>query len=251
VAGPTIDSAPADNVATTVVPVVPVGSVPQPAPPAADPAVAVGATPQPGFVGGLVTVTYTVRNGGNRPATGLSLSFGLPAGVAVTALPGGCTVAGCPALPDLVPGSAAAVVVTLAPTAALNTSITGILTTTGQDANSANDRATAPLHVLQPKIVAMPPIGPPGFVTSVRGIDFPAGAPITLTWSPGITAAAAPTRPGANLRFVAQLLILTKDQTGPRTITATGPGFSAVTTPFLVVVNTFTPPDLVARSGGG
>jgi hypothetical protein len=150
-----------------------------------------------------------------------------------------------------VPGSAAAVTGVLAPTAALNTTIMAILTTTGQDANPANDRATTPLHVLQPKIVAVPPIGPPGFVTSVRGIDFPAGAPITLTWSPGITAAAAPTRPGANLRFVAQLLILTKDQTGPRTITATGPGFSAVTTPFLVVDSTFTPPDLVARGSGG
>jgi Tol biopolymer transport system component len=251
VTSPMVDSAPADNVATTTVSVVSVVPVPRPRPPAADPAVAVGATPQPGFVGGRVTVTYTVRNGGDQPATGLSLAFGLPAGVAAASLPGGCTVAGCPALPDLVPGSAAALVVVLAPTAALNTSITAILTTTGQDANPANDRATVPLHVLQPKIVAVPPIGPPGFVTSVRGIDFPAGAPITLTWSPGITAAAAPTRPGANLRFAAQLLILTKDQTGPRTITATGPGFSAVTTPFLVVDNTFTPPDLVARSGGG
>jgi Tol biopolymer transport system component len=249
VAGSTVDSAPADNLATTVVPV---GSVPQPAPPAGtDPAVAVTAAPQPGFVGGQVTITYTVHNIGGRPATGLSLAFGLPPGVAATALPGGCTVAGCPALPDLVPGSAAAVTVVLAPTAAVNTIITTILTTTGQDANTANDRATTPLHVLQPKIVAVPPIGPPGFVTSVRGIDFPAGAPITLTWSPGITAAAAPTRPGANLRFVAQLLILSKDETGPRTITATGPGFSAVTTPFLVVDSTFTPPDLVARGSGG
>ena len=91
--------------------VVPVASVPQPAPPAppagADPAVAVTAAPQPGFVGGQVTVTYTVHNIGGRAATGLSLAFGLPPGVAATALPGGCTVAGCPALPDLVPGSAA------------------------------------------------------------------------------------------------------------------------------------------------
>jgi Tol biopolymer transport system component len=249
VAGPTVDSNPADNLATTAVPVV---SVPQPAPPAvADPALAVNATPQPGFVGGQVTVTYTVRNGGATTATGLSLSFGLPAGVPVTSVPAGCTALGCPALPNLVTGSAAAVVVVLAPVAALNANIIGMLTTTGQDANHANDMATVPLHVLQPRIVAVPPIGPPGFVTSVRGIDFPAGAPITLTWSPGITAAAVPARPGANLRFVAQLLILSKDQTGPRTIIASGPGFSAVTTPFLVVDSTFTPPDLVARGSGG
>jgi uncharacterized repeat protein (TIGR01451 family) len=253
VAGSSVDSVPTDNTATTIVPVV---SVPQPVPPGpvpsvADPAVALTATPQPGFVGGQVTVTYTVRNDGNATATGLSLSFGLPAGVPVTSVPAGCTAAGCPALPDLVPGAAAAVPVVITPIAALNTTVMGILTTTGQDANRANDRATAPLHVLQPKIVAVPPIGPPGFVTLVRGIDFPAGAPITLTWSPGITAAAAPVRPGANLKFTGELLILAKDQTGPRTIIATGPGFSAVTTPFLVVDNTFTPPDLVTRSGGG
>lgn len=262
VASNSVDSVPTDNAATTIVPVV---SVPQPAgpgpspsvtgpgpsPSVADPAIALTATPQPGFVGGQVTITYTVRNGGNATATGLSLSFGLPAGVPVSSVPAGCIAAGCPALPNLVPGSAAAATVVITPIAALNTNVLGILTTTGQDANRANDRATVPLRVLQPKIIAVPPIGPPGFVTLVRGTDFPAGAPVTLTWSPGITAAAVPARPGANLKFTAQLLILTKDQTGPRTITATGPGFSAVTTPFLVVDNTFTPPDLVARSGSG
>jgi hypothetical protein len=95
--------------------------------------------------------------------------------------------------------------------------------------------------------VAVPPIGKPGFVTSVRGTDFPPGAPVTLRWTPGITAAAVPTIPLPDGRFTAQLLILTKDETGPRVITASGPGFSQVTTPFLVVVGVYAPPDLVVR----
>lgn len=101
--------------------------------------------------------------------------------------------------------------------------------------------------MVQPKIIAVPAIGKPGFVTSVRGTDFPPGTPVTLTWTPGITAAAAPTIPLANGTFIAQLLILPKDQTGPRVITASGNGFSPVTTPFLVVAGTFSPPDLVVR----
>jgi len=109
--------------------------------------------------------------------------------------------------------------------------------------------ANTPMVVLQPRIDAVPDIGKPGFVTSVRGLDFPPGVPVRLTWSPGITAAAAPTFPRRDGSFVAQLLILTKDQTGPRTITATGPGFSPVRTsfPFLVVAGTIAPPDMVGR----
>ena len=30
----------------------------------------------------------------------------------------------------------------------------------------------------QPRIVAVPPIGPPGFVTLIRGTDFPPGVPV-------------------------------------------------------------------------
>jgi hypothetical protein len=70
---------------------------------------------------------------------------------------------------------------------------------------------------------------------------------VTLRWTPGITAAAVPTIPLPDGRFTAQLLILTKDETGPRVITASGPGFSQVTTPFLVVVGVYAPPDLVVR----
>ncbi|MEU4746608.1 hypothetical protein AB0G02_39970, partial [Actinosynnema sp. NPDC023658] len=169
-----------------------------------------------------------------------------PAQVPVAALPPGCAPTSC-VLSDLPVGSTQVVQVVLAPDKAVRTEVRGVLRTTGTDANPGDNTAVAPVTVLQPRIVAVPPIGEPGFVTSVRGEDFPPGAPVRLAWSPGITAAAAPTIPRGDGRFTAQLLILTKDQTGPRTITATGPGFSAVTTPFLVVAASIGPPDMVAR----
>jgi hypothetical protein len=137
--------------------------------------------------------------------------------------------------------------VVLAPNAAGRTTVSGTLRTTGTDADPADNVATAPLRVLQPRIVAVPPIGKPGFVTLVRGVDFPPGVPVRLTWSPGITVPAAPIRPRPDGTFTAQLLILFKDQTGPRVITATGSGFRPVTTPFLVVVGTIGPPTMADR----
>lgn len=253
-AGTVLDPQPGDNSADTVVPVavpsappVPPGPPPPPAPPPpAGPGLAVVIQPDPSYVGGSATVNYTASNGNNALATGLRLDFGLPRGVAVASVPPGCTVTGCP-LPDLPPGASVVLQVVLAPAAPLTATVVGTLSTTGTDANPGDNVATATLRVLQPRIVAVPPIGKPGFVTSVRGVDFPPGVPVRLTWTPGITAAAAPTFPGADGRFAGQLLILAKDQTGPRIITASGQGFSPVTTPFLVVVGTAGPPDMVRR----
>lgn len=125
--------------------------------------------------------------------------------------------------------------------------MTGSLTTTGTDADPGDNTAQQQLRILQPRIVAVPPIGKPGFVTSVRGEDFPPGVPVRFTWKPGITAAAAPTFPQRDGTFIGQLLILAKDQTGPRVITASGPGFSPVQTDFLVVNGSVQPPDEVTR----
>lgn len=219
---------------------------PLPPEPEAGPGVVVRAQPSPGYVGGRVVVTYTVRNGKNALATGLRLRLGLPAGVPVATLPPGCTSGTC-ALPDLAPGASSVLRVVLAPDRALRTHITGKLTTTGTDADRGDNTSRIPLRILQPRIISVPAIGKPGFVTSVRGKDFPPGVPVKLTWTPGITAAAAPTRPAGDGTFIAQLLILVKDRTGPRTITASGPGFSPVSTPFLVVSGTMVPPDELAR----
>lgn len=222
---------------------------PAPLPPApeAGPGVVVRAQPSPGYVGGRVVVTYTVRNGKNALATGLRLRLGLPARVPVETLPAGCTAAGACTLPDLTPGASSVLRVVLAPDRALRTTITGTLTTSGTDADLGDNVSRAPLRILQPRIVSVPEVGKPGFVTSVRGKDFPPGVPVKLTWKPGITASAPPTRPGGDGTFIAQLLILVKDRTGPRTITASGPGFSPVSTDFLVVSGNIVPPDEVGR----
>ncbi|MFJ2948369.1 hypothetical protein ACIO8H_12110 [Streptomyces sp. NPDC087226] len=275
VTGTVIDPRPTDNAGRTVVPVVeatptpsptptptPTPTPPPPAPPAptptptvppepaapeAGPGVRVTAQPNPGYVGGRVVVTYTVRNGRNALATGLRLRIGLPAGI-----PRGGTPAGCDrdlecALPDLTPGASTVVRVVLRPDKALTGQVTGRLTTTGTDADRSDNTARQRLRILQPRIVAVPEIGKPGFVTSVRGKDFPPGVPVRFTWKPGITAAAAPTVPLADGTFIGQLLILAKDQTGPRVITASGPGFSPVKTDFLVVNGSVQPPDEVTR----
>ncbi|MFE6051608.1 hypothetical protein ACFQ6N_12660 [Kitasatospora sp. NPDC056446] len=238
---------PSTSPPATPAPAPPPAPGPAPAPPPqAGPTVAVDAQPDPGYVGGRVTVSYTVRNGGQALATGLRISLGLPPGVPTAALPPGCRAGSC-ALADLAPGRSQVIRVVLAPLAPLETTVTTELTTTGTDADPGPHRASTPLRVVQPRIVAVPPIGKPGFVTSVRGVDFPPGVPVRFTWQPGITAAAAPTYPRADGTFAGQLLILPKDQTGPRTITADGPGFSPVTTPFLVVEGSIGPPGEVER----
>ncbi|MGW6567980.1 hypothetical protein [Streptomyces sp. NPDC054975] len=268
VTGAVIDRSPADNATRTLVPVedapppptptptpplptpppTPTPPKPTPTPPApkAGPALTLTAQPEPGYVGGRVVLTYTVRNGREALATGLSLRLGLPPGIPAGKAPAGCVNGVC-ALGDLAPGASTVVTIVLSPNKALTTTATGRLTTSGTDADPSDNTARQRIRILQPKIIAVPAVGKPGFVTSVRGKDFPPGTPVTLTWKPGITAAAVPTLPKADGTFIAQLLILAKDQTGPRVITAKGAGFSPVTTPFLVVTGNVAPPDEVAR----
>ncbi|MFE6778487.1 hypothetical protein [Streptomyces sp. NPDC057702] len=249
--GPPTTNPPTPQPPTTPPP--PKPSPPPPPPPAeppaprAGPGVSVAVQPHPGYVGGRVVVTYTVRNGRQALATGLRLRLGLPRGVPNNGPPAGCDATWRCSLPDLAPGARTVLQVVLSPREALTTQVTGVLTTSGTDADPDDNRARRPLRVLQPRIVAVPPIGKPGFVTSVRGRDFPPGVPVRFRWRPGITAAAAPTVPKADGTFIGQLLILHKDQTGPRTITASGPGFSPVRTDFLVVSGSIQPRDEVIR----
>ncbi|MFB7178114.1 hypothetical protein ACFCYI_10455 [Streptomyces sp. NPDC056257] len=273
VTGTVIDPRPSDNSGRTMVPVreapvppkptptpptptpapptpaPPTTPAPQPEPPAppAGPGLSITAQPNPGYVGGRVVVTYTVRNGRNALATGLRLRIGLPQGIPSAGMPPGCDASGECALPDLAPGARTVLRVVLNPDKALTAQVTGNLTTTGTDADPRDNTARQQLRILQPRIVAVPPIGKPGFVTSVRGEDFPPGVPVRFAWKPGITAAAAPTFPQRDGTFIGQLLILAKDQTGPRIITASGPGFSPVQTDFLVVGGSVQPPDEVTR----
>lgn len=220
---------------------------PTPGEPDAGPGLRLTAQPNPGYVGGRVVVTYTVRNGRNALATGLRLHIGLPKSIPNNGQPEGCDKNWVCALPDLDQGASTVVRVVLSPKKALTTHVTGKLTTTGTDADKGDNSARERLRILQPRIIAVPAIGKPGFVTSVRGKDFPPGVPVRFTWKPGITAAAAPTIALPNGTFIGQLLILAKDETGPRIITVKGPGFSPVTTDFLVVTGSVQPPDEVTR----
>lgn len=244
-------SAPPDPTPTSVPrPSAPPGPTAPPGPgrPAADPALRVTVTPDPAYVGGRVTATYRLTNRGGRPATGVRVQLALPPGVPVSRGPAGCDAAlRCP-VGELAPGASTVLRVVLTPRAAGTLRFSGTLTTTGTDAASANNRTEVSVRVLRPRIVAVPPVGAPGFVTSVRGRDFPPGVPVRLTWKPGVTAAARPVVPAADGTFTAQMLILPNDALGRRTITAAGArrggpaAFSPVTTPFLVVDQTPDPP---------
>jgi Tol biopolymer transport system component len=97
------------------------------------------------------------------------------------------------------------------------------------------------------RITVVPALGPPGIVTVVTGTGFPPGAPITLSWSAGITPQPlAPIVTDAKGGFVAQLLVLPRDRIGTRQVRATLVGTAAPVAPatarFLVVKGTVAPP---------
>jgi uncharacterized repeat protein (TIGR01451 family) len=198
--------------------------------------------PTPAYVGGPVTVTYTVENIGGLPVTGVRITPALPPGIPVRTRPAGCTATSCP-VPDLAPGARRILTFLLVPREATSTTVRGGVTADG----NLTDTDRAPLRVLQPRIEALPEIGPPGFVTSVRGFDFPPGVRVRLAWNVGLTAAANPAVPGSDGRFAAQLLVVPRDEPGPREILATGSGFGTVRTDFRVVLPAQQPPGLVRR----
>ncbi|BCY05769.1 DUF11 domain-containing protein [Actinoplanes sp. L3-i22] len=213
---------------------------PPPAPPLL--VVSVVITPTPTWVGHRTTVVYTVRNVGGSTATGVTVRPQLPTGIPVVTRPAACDVTVCQ-VGDLPPGAAGQFTFVLVPPKKITTTVRGTITA---DTLVTQDVAT-PLRVLQPRIVANPELGPPGFVTIVRGFDFPPGVPVRLAWDTGVTVAANPAVPDAKGRFDSQLLVLWKDPLGPRQVLATGSGFARVTTDFQVVQPAQQPPGLVLR----
>ncbi|WP_434742255.1 hypothetical protein [Micromonospora sp. SH-82] len=230
---------------TTPPPTTPPPTTPPPTvspPPSTGLRITVRVEPRPGYVGGRITVTYTVRNIGEVPATGVRITPSLPPGIPVRSRPPGC-VTTCP-VADLPPGATRTLTFVLVPRTATSTTVRGSVVGDG----GLDDTDTAVLRVLQPRIVAVPEIGPPGFVTSIRGVDFPPGVRVRLTWDVGITAAADPAVPARNGTFAAQMLVLPRDELGPRVVSATGAGFGTVRTDFRVVLPAQQPPGLVRRS---
>ncbi len=97
------------------------------------------------------------------------------------------------------------------------------------------------------RLTVEPPIGPPGIVVMATGTGFPPNAPVSLTWSVGITATPlAPVVSDATGAFTAQVLVMPKDRLGQRSLRAvasvTGLKVEPVTARFLVVASTGAPP---------
>ncbi|HEV2087911.1 MAG TPA: hypothetical protein VGR21_06345, partial [Cryptosporangiaceae bacterium] len=216
-----------------------------------DLSVVITVAPTPGYVGGHdLVATYTVRNAGRWPADDVRLTTQLPADLPVRDVTpqSGCTSSGSSCdLGTLGPGAATSVRITLSPVKALSAVASGTVTTSSRDPDPANNTATAPVRVVQPRFVLNPPIGPPGFVTLAVGSDFPPGAAVSLTWAPGITAEPDAVTVARDGTFNVQVLVLRRDVLGPRDLTATGAGFGEVSQTFLVVPRSVPPPRFLGR----
>jgi hypothetical protein len=97
------------------------------------------------------------------------------------------------------------------------------------------------------KLKVEPTNGPPGIVVIATGTGFPPNAPVSLTWSAGITATPlVPVVSDADGSFTAQVLVLPRDQVGARNLRAVAsvPGLEIdpVRAKFLVTTSTAEPP---------
>ena len=99
-----------------------------------------------------------------------------------------------------------------------------------------------PLPTATPALRLSPGVGPDGFVAAASGSGFPAGAAVSLFWSPGLGVQTA--HVGADGTFHVGVLILPRDAVGRRSLRAVG--FPSASASFLVVAGSAGPP----RSGG-
>jgi hypothetical protein len=113
--------------------------------------------------------------------------------------------------------------------------------------SSTSTSSTTPVQPPPGKLQldCQPPLGPPGFVTEAVGTGFPANAPVTLAWRPGIGGAQVVTDAAGSFRV--PVLVMHHDALGPRQLVATVGGSSrgatpTVSAPFLVVPATLGPP---------
>ncbi len=116
--------------------------------------------------------------------------------------------------------------------------------------------ATFVVPCFQPSLALDPPIGPPGFVPTAVGTGFPAGAPVTLTWDPGITARLdKPVTTDTDGSFRVSVIVLYHDLLGPRQLRAVvanpnGPNAGSsieADAPYLVTPGRPQPPDFLLR----
>ncbi|MEA5361485.1 VWA domain-containing protein [Amycolatopsis sp., V23-08] len=222
----------------------------KPAPPVTPGSLSVGLSVSavPLFAGGDdVVLTFLVHNGSGAPMPDVRLVTQLPPQLPATSVAPGCVPGGgsC-ALGTLAPGQTVETRISLAAKAAADTPVSGTVSTSGPDTDTADDTASSRVVIRQPVVRVDPDIGALGFVPRVTGSAFPPGATVRLAWSAGISATPGLVTVGADGTFQAQFLIFHHDLIGPRTLavdSVIGPKFgTARSNPILVVLRTEQPP---------
>lgn len=217
-------------------------------PPAANLGITAAVTPNPAFVGGPATATFTVTNAGPQTATGVVVDTALPRPGDPTRVTIGLLSACTPAAPcTLAPGGRITLTQRVSYQSAVTGTVRGNVASRQSDPVRANNTATTRLTVLQPTLTLTPTVGPPGLVVQALGSNFPPGTTVALRWQPGITALQTPVVVRPDRTFQVGVLILRKDQLGPRMLRASGPGYTPVQAPLLVVPRFLEPPEFAGR----
>ncbi|NUS87389.1 MAG: HYR domain-containing protein, partial [Streptomyces sp.] len=222
---------------------------PAPVPNQADIAVtATAAGPSPRYAGQRTGVRFTLTNAGPKTAKNIALTTTWPRTKdankrSLSALSGCTRTAPC----SLAPGERLTVTQSAVYRTAVRGDIRVSVTGSPRDPRSANNTDTAGIRVLQPKLTVTPKVARPGDVAVARGKDFPPGATVALTWKPGITAARSTVRVDGDGTFEAQVLVLRRDQLGPRKLRATVRGLDRLEKPVLIVQRSLQPPDFAGR----
>jgi len=156
--------------------------------------------PTTGAVGTPLAYTFTVTNNGPSPATGVTLTQVLPAGINFVSAAASQGTAGVAAgtltatLGNIAPGGFATVTVTVNPTAAGTLHVLGTVAGANLDPAAANDTAAANIAVAPfPEIIVVGPGSGGG--PEVRALDARTGAllrsflPFGPFWASGISVA--------------------------------------------------------------
>ncbi len=179
----------------------------------------------------------TIRSTGITPAKIGSISIGGAAATDFIVAQNACTGR------TLAPGATCAVEVLFVGTTKGNRNASLVIRSDAGKALAL--RLVASVGV--PRLKVSPATGSPGIVVVATGTGFPPNQPVSLAWSPGVTARPlAPVVSDASGAFTAQVLIMPKDRLGERKLRAlvSVPGLKVdpVTAKFLVVASTGVPP---------
>ncbi|MCN9241163.1 VWA domain-containing protein [Streptomyces sp. RY43-2] len=221
---------------------------PPPVPNEADLAVTATVSPVPNYTGLTTRVGLTLTNAGPKTAKHVVLTTSWPRGKStgkrtLTALSNCTRAKPC----TIAPGGRVTVTQSAVYDSAVSGEVRASVTGSPRDPRLANNTATTRIRVLQPKLTVTPQVARPGDVVLARGKDFPPGRAVTLSWRPGITAAQSTVRVGGDGTFEAQVLVLRKDQLGPRTLRVDVRGLKRLTKPVLIVQRSLQPPDFAGQ----